>query len=111
MKLALLLVLAAACDPAPITMAEMPCPPTGTQLTYETFGARFLGENCNICHSEHIHGAPEAFVFDTLDEVQQRRARIFVRAAATNTTMPPGPVDPPADERDRLAEWLTCGAP
>ena len=34
--------------------------------------------------------------------------RIFVRAAATNDSMPPGPDDPPQAERDDLAEWLAC---
>ena len=110
MRLALVL-LVAACDPPPITMAEMPCPPTGTQLTYAGFGKPFLDANCNICHADHIHGAPEAYTFDTLDQVVARRERIFVRAAATNTTMPPGPEDPALDDREKLAEWLSCGAP
>jgi uncharacterized membrane protein len=110
----LALALLAACDPPPLEMTEYPCPPAGTQLTYDNFGATFLGENCNTCHAAadgNRHGAPESYRFDTLDEVHQRRDRIFVRAAASNTSMPPGPVDPPADDRDRLAEWLACGAP
>ena len=57
------------------------------------------------------HGAPESFRFDSLAQVRAHAARIFVRAAGPNTTMPTGPDDPPADERDRLAEWLACGAP
>jgi uncharacterized membrane protein len=110
----LVFVVLAACDPPPLDMSEYPCPPAGTQLTYDNFGAQFLGDTCNTCHSAETgyrHGAPDSFRFDTLDEVQQRRARIFVRAAASNTSMPPGPVDPPTDQRDRLAEWLACGAP
>jgi len=43
--------------------------------------------------------------------VHEHKARIFVRAAASNTTMPPGPNDPSPDEREQLAEWLACGAP
>jgi hypothetical protein len=37
--------------------------------------------------------------------------RIFARAAGDNTSMPPGPDDPPEAERAMLAEWLACGAP
>jgi uncharacterized membrane protein len=110
-KIALVMLALAACDPAPVTLDEMPCPRAGTQLTYASFGKPFLDANCNICHTDHLHGAPEAYTFDTLDQVQERRARIFVRAAATNTTMPPGPDDPPLEAREQLAEWLSCGAP
>lgn len=107
-----LLLLLVACDPAPLTIDEYPC--TGTTLTYDSFGAAFMDAHCNGCHSAGAgdrHGAPESFRFDTLDEIHAHAARIFVRAAGPNTSMPPGPVDPPADERDRLAEWLACGAP
>ena len=107
-----LLVLLVACDPAPVTIDQYTC--TGTTLTYDSFGAAFLDAHCNGCHSAAAgerHGAPESFRFDTLDEVHLHAARIFVRAAGPNTSMPPGPYDPPADERDRLAEWLSCGAP
>jgi uncharacterized membrane protein len=109
-----LLVLLAACDPPPMTIDEYPCPSAGTQLTYDDFGADFLQGNCNLCHSAEAaarHGAPESFRFDTLDEVHARASRIFVRAAGPNTSMPPGPNDPALDERDKLAEWLACGAP
>jgi hypothetical protein len=113
---ALLLLLAGvwACDPPPVTIDEFACPAEGTTLTYESFGARFLGDNCTTCHAADAgdrHGAPDAYRFDTLDDVHAHADRIFVRAAATNTTMPPGPDDPPADERDMLAVWLSCGAP
>jgi uncharacterized membrane protein len=107
-----LLLMLVACDPAPVTIDEMPC--TGTTLTYDNFGAAFLNENCNTCHSASTgdrHGAPASFTFDTLDEVRAHKDRIFVRAAGPNTSMPPGPVDPPSEARDRLAEWLACGAP
>ena len=110
----LALALVVACDPPPLEMSEYACPTAGTQLTYANFGATFLGVSCNTCHGAAVgnrHGAPELFRFDTLDEVQHHRDRIFVRAAASNTSMPPGPVDPATDERDRLAEWLVCGAP
>ena len=117
MKRAALLGIAlalAACDPDPVTIDQYPCPPGGTTLSYDSFGAPFFAAHCNGCHSaegDARHGAPDAYHFDTLDEVHQRAARIFVRAAGPNTSMPPGPNDPPADQRDRLAEWLACGAP
>ena len=111
---ALAFVVLAACDPPPVTIDEVACPPQGTALTYASFGAPFLDTRCNGCHSAEVgmrHGAPESFRFDTLDAVHLHAARIFVRAAATNVSMPPGPDDPPPDERDQLAEWLACGAP
>lgn len=109
-----LLVMLAACDPAPMTIDQMQCPPDGTTLTYDNFGAQFMTDHCNSCHSAEYaarHGAPDSYRFDTLDEVRMRAARIFVDAAGPNTSMPPGPYDPPPDERDRLAQWLVCGAP
>ena len=106
--------LLAACAPDAMTIDEYPCPQQGTQLTYETFGAEFFATNCNTCHSATAgdrHGAPDAYRFDTLDEVHDRAARIFINSAGPNTTMPPGPADPPPATRDQLAEWLACGAP
>ncbi len=110
---ALALALLVACDPAPVTMDEFPCPDGGTPLTYDNFGGQFLADNCNRCHSATVgdrHGAPESFRFDTLDEIHQHAARIFVRAAGPNDSMPPGPDDPPRAARDQLADWLACGA-
>jgi mono/diheme cytochrome c family protein len=105
------LLLLAACGPAPLELSDMPCPPEGTRLTYASFGQTFFADHCNACHASAANGAPAAYKFDTLDEVRMHRARIFVRAAGPNDSMPPGPDDPPADERDALAEWLACGAP
>lgn len=107
----LVLVVVAACAPAPVAIDDMTCPPGGTPLTYASFGRGFFASYCNACHSSAQHGAPEAYQFDTLDEVRLHADRIFVRAAGPNTTMPPGPDDPPEDDRDALAEWLSCGAP
>ncbi|MDB4956599.1 MAG: hypothetical protein JWO36_4168 [Myxococcales bacterium] len=110
----LALALLASCATAPLEIQDYPCPPQGTTLTYASFGQRFIDTNCSTCHSASAgsrHGAPENFQFDTIEDVHHRADRIFVRAAATNTSMPPGPVDPPPDERDKLAEWLACGAP
>jgi uncharacterized membrane protein len=114
LALAVALPALAACDPPPLPMADYACPPGGTTLTYDSFGREFLATQCNTCHARDAttrHGAPEAYHFDTLADIHARADRIFVRAAGPNTSMPPGPYDPPADERDRLAEWLACGAP
>jgi uncharacterized membrane protein len=96
------------------TLDETPCPPAGTTLTYDDFGRAFLDRNCQVCHGQpegNRQGAPSSFDFGTLEAVHAHAARIFARAAADNTTMPPGPDDPPRAERDQLAEWLACGAP
>ena len=109
-----LLVLLAACGQPPLPIDEYPCPTEGTQHTYESFGRGFLSTHCNHCHNAaegKRHGAPESFRFDTIDDVRTHRARIFVRSAASNVTMPPGPDDPDSEEREALAEWLACGAP
>ncbi len=110
--LALLGALAAGC--APETIDDHPCPPGGTSLTYESFGQEFLQTRCQTCHGaggSERQGAPSSFDFGSRESARRTRARIFVRAAAGNTTMPPGPDDPPEAERAKLADWLACGAP
>ena len=105
------LVFLGACAGAPMPIDEAMCPPEGTALTYDNFGADFFAAHCNSCHSTGTAGAPRAYRFDTRDEVVSHADRIFIRAAGPNVTMPPGPDDPPAADRDALAEWLACGAP
>ncbi len=100
----------AGCIDSAMPIDEATCPPSGTTLTYDNFGAGFLATYCNRCHSSASNGAPPDIKFDTLDEVHAHADRIFIRAAGPNVTMPPGPDDPPAEQRDRLAEWLACGA-
>ncbi len=93
---------------------EAVCPDTGTELTYETFGKKFLDRHCNGCHSKGAHdrrGAPEGITFDDLEEVHEWADHIYDRSAGENDSMPPGPDDPPLEEREALAEWLACGAP
>lgn len=105
-------LLLAACGAE--TIEEHPCPPEGTALTYEGFGEAFLDRWCQRCHGATgpaREGAPLAYDFGTRDAAEAWRVRIFVRAAYSNTTMPPGPDDPPEDDRAKLGEWLSCGAP
>lgn len=106
------LVMLAGCKET--TLEDRPCPQAGTKLDYEGFGRGFFGAYCQRCHgmpSGERSGAPSGYDFGTLEGVRRWRSRIFARAAADNTTMPPGPDDPPAAEREKLAEWLACGAP
>jgi len=91
------------------TMSDYPCPTGGTKLTYDNFGKSFFDRHCVYCH-----GGPDGYssrAFTTVDTIRSQRERIFANAAAGNTSMPPGPDDPPEPERAELAEWLACGAP
>jgi mono/diheme cytochrome c family protein len=96
------------------TIDEATCPPGGTKLTYEGFGRPFFLGKCNRCHSAETkdrQGAPENYVFNTRAEILEHKDRIFAESAGPNNSMPPGPDDPSIEERDKLAEWLVCGAP
>jgi uncharacterized membrane protein len=93
---------------------EVECPPEGTTLTYQNWATGFFATHCNGCHGVNIddrNGAPVAYVFDTYDQVDVLRERIFLRSAADNVSMPPGPDDPSDEERWMLSEWIACGAP
>ena len=108
-----LLALTSGCK-AETSIDDYPCPKEGTKLTYESFGRDYMAQNCQICHGQasgERKGAPPGYDFGTLEAVRDKKSRIFARAAADNVTMPPGPDDPPRAERDKLAEWLACGAP
>jgi len=90
-------------------MSDYPCPPGGTTLTYDNFGKQFFQNYCVTCH-----GGPNGYssrAFTDIDTIRVQAAEIFKNAARDNTTMPPGPYDPPQAERYELGEWLSCGAP
>jgi uncharacterized membrane protein len=114
-KRGVLLVLGAlstACPAEPWDEAE--CPPEGTALTYESFGRPFMERHCQYCHASFIEnrqGAPGDYVFDTHADVIEWIDHIYERSAGDNVSMPPGPEDPPEEEREQLKEWLACGAP
>ena len=96
------------------TLEEASCPPAGTTLRYESFGQPFLDAHCQGCHGglgPDRQGAPAGYDFGTAEDARAWSDRIYARSAAGNTTMPPGPDDPPEAERQKLAEWLACGAP
>jgi uncharacterized membrane protein len=95
------------------TIDHHACPTGGTQLTYDNFGRHFMDTWCQPCHgstSTNRQGAPGEFIFDTQAQVQHWAARIYVRSAGPNDSMPPGPTDPTPAERAQLADWLACGA-
>jgi hypothetical protein len=101
-----------ACIP-PADEVDLPCPPEGTTLTYEDFGAPLLARHCNGCHaadSMKRRGAPSDVTFDTVDEVRALAGFVFDRSVDADS-MPPGPEGPTLAERDALGEWLACGAP
>jgi uncharacterized membrane protein len=111
-EIAALALVLAGCGAASIE--DHPCPAAGTMLTYDNFGKQFLDTHCQRCHGasgSDRQGAPSGYDFRTVEQVRALRDRIFARAAYENTTMPPGPDDPPEDERNKLGEWLSCGAP
>lgn len=90
-------------------IADHPCPPGGTTLTYQSFGAGFFQEYCVRCH-----GGPNGYssrAFTSVDAIRADKDRIFINAASGNASMPPGPDGPSQHERDMLADWLACGAP
>ncbi len=109
---ALTALVFAGCDD--VSIDQYPCPPGGTTLTYENFGAGFMDAYCNSCHSApngERNGAPDDYVFATHADVIADKDRIFANAADTNDAMPPGPNGIPPGARVELAKWLACGAP
>jgi Cytochrome C oxidase, cbb3-type, subunit III len=84
------------------------CPSSST-LTYDSFGKAFFDTNCNSCH-----GKTQSPSFGTQEQIQANSADIDRAAAsgpkATNTYMPDG-ADVSDADRQKLGEWLACGAP
>jgi len=86
------------------------CPDDST-LTYGNFGQVFFQENCLSCHGA---GGPQSPKFITVEQIRENASRIDAVAAAgpkgVNTFMPQGG-SVPTSEREKLGEWLACGAP
>lgn len=100
---------------------ETVCPPSST-ITYENFGRAFMEDFCTNCHSSTKvgaarNGATADHDFDTLPGIQGVADHIDQAAgigpASANRNMPPeSETSQPADgDREKLAEWLSCGAP
>ena len=96
---------------------EATCPPSST-LTYENFGKPFVEAYCTDCHSSELtgddrNGAPAHHDFDTLVGIKSVANHVDQAAAAgpaaTNDAMPPEDPVPTLEERQQLAEWISCG--
>jgi uncharacterized membrane protein len=104
------------------------CPPGGTTLAYSggsgpaDFAKTFFDGKCVLCHDSaksglDRNGAPVGANFDTLAGIRGRLALIDARAAlgptSTVPSMPPSTagVTVVDADRQRLGEWLACGAP
>jgi len=83
--------------------------PSDSTLTYENFGQAFIANNCLACHSNR-----ESPTLTTQAAVAANREELDLVAAAgpssVNTQMPQGGSVTTAD-RQKLGEWLACGAP
>lgn len=103
---ALVLIAASACTGASSTGIEpMACPDTGTALTYANFGEELIATNCTTkgCHDR------KQPVLTTQSAVQQHASAILDEAVYTDAM--PENHDMSLDDRRRLGEWLSCGAP
>ena len=81
-----------------------------TIVTYESFGAGFIKENCQSCHSslsENRYGAPENVRFDTEEDVLERLEDIYRVTLSEDADMPPsgGILE---EDRVLLELWLIC---
>jgi hypothetical protein len=75
-------------------------------LSYETFGKDFMRQYCVSCHGS---SAVKGVSLDTLANVQQHAAK--VKSEVAGTSMPvPGAAQPSAAERQKLSQWIDCGA-
>jgi hypothetical protein len=85
--------------------------PSDSALTYENFGQAFIEDHCLACHGS---AGPESPKFDTLAQIRSNASAIDSAAAAgpkgVNTYMPQGG-SVEQREREKLGEWLACGAP
>jgi len=82
----------------------------GQRVTWDTFGAGFTRNYCQICHASTApdrHGAPENVVFDTEDQALALADTILTVATGDDPLMPPGG-GVPDDDRALLACWLSA---
>ena len=112
-----LLGLAACVDATGGPPTGATCPPDGTTLTYDSFGAPFMATYCTRCHATTLRGAdrqgaPLYHDFDYYGGVMAVARHIDEWTGAgpdaTNTQMPPDEPAPSLEERQQLAEWLAC---
>jgi hypothetical protein len=91
--------------------------PSGSTLTYDSFGKGFMQMYCLRCHSSTVsgemrQGAPSDHNFDTFAGIFRMADHVDEHAAAgpnaVNTDMPPSDPKPTEEERRKLGEWLAC---
>lgn len=86
--------------------------PTSSTLTYENFGKTFMTTYCTDCHSST--GKSEPPILDNITSIRSSISAIDKSAASgpdsSNDSMPEG-FDVAEGERQKLGEWLACGAP
>ena len=93
--------------------------PEDSDLTYDSFGKEFVGKYCLRCHTSSLTGAdrlaPPGRDFDDLASIRTHARAIDQQAAsgpkANHASMPPNDPYPAMLQRQRLGQWLACGAP
>ncbi|NCG18964.1 MAG: hypothetical protein GWP91_08130 [Rhodobacterales bacterium] len=99
--------------------ADEPVPDESTcevePVTWDNFARGFIQTQCLPCHTATLsgvdrRGAPPTVNYDTYTEVVAQLGRITARATGSTPTMPPaGGI--PDEDRQRLLDWVLCGAP
>ena len=88
------------------------CPDAGTTLTYSSFGQSFMASSCTECHGTSRSAG--GVRLDTQSAVQSQASLVDSVAGSgpngTRTQMPQGS-SVSTSEREKLSEWLACGAP
>ena len=100
----LILAIAISCGSSGGGSTGATCP-SGSTLTYASFGKAFMDSYCVSCHQK----------FSSQDGIKGDTAAIDERTGSgpngTNTSMPQSGAAPTDAERAKLSEWLACGAP
>ena len=103
MRFLLSVALLAACTSANSTgIQTVSCPPD-SPLTYANFGEELIANHCLECHD---HDNPTLL---TQSAIASHSSQIL--QAAVYTDAMPQKADMPLAEREKLGEWLACGAP
>jgi uncharacterized membrane protein len=103
-QLVLCLALLGACTTAESTGIPTVSCPTDSTLTFTSFGATFLENNCLSCHLTR-----ESPKLGTQAQIQAHASDILEKAVYT--TAMPEDTDMTIAEREQLGEWIACGAP
>ncbi|HKP59334.1 MAG TPA: hypothetical protein VJV78_21570 [Polyangiales bacterium] len=93
--------------------------PEDSELTYDSFGKEFIGKYCLRCHTVSLTApdrvTPEGRDFDDLALIRTNAHAIDQQAASgplgNHNSMPPNEPFPAMLQRQRLGQWLACGAP